>query len=290
MTDTALSLIAATLYAELPGDFISSRDAEAKAADDRDLATQIKALRKPSVAAWVVNLFARERGPQLAEALHLAADLREAQDELDAPTLAKLGRERRALTRRLAQNAAELATSRGERITATTLDAVERTISAAFFDPDAGSAVASGRLIRELDPSEAVDLGAAVGGGTPEAPSPPPVPADEVSARRERRAAERSLHDAEQARERAEREHAKAEKAQQDASAQVTQQDARVAALEKDLAQARKDAERARVEADAASSRTAASAAHLAGTEGAESEAKVALDALTDRARAIARD
>jgi DNA repair exonuclease SbcCD ATPase subunit len=280
MTDTALSTIAATLYAELPGDFISARDAQVKAASDRELGAQIKALRKPSVAAWVVNLFAQERAAQLAEALRLAEELREAQADLDAATLAKLGRERRTLTRRLAQNAAELATSRGERITASTLDAVERTISAAFFDPDAAAAVASGRLIRELDPSESVDLGAAVGGGTPEAPTPPAVPADEVSARRERRAAERALHDAEQARERAEREKKQAEKAHSDAAARVQSLEARVAALEEELAQTMKDAARARADADAATESGASAAAHLAEAARVEAAAKDALDAL----------
>lgn len=280
MTDTALSTIAATLYAGLPGDFVSARDARVKAADDRELAAQIKALRKPSVAAWVVNLFAQERTTQLAEALRLAEELREAQADLDAATLAKLGRERRTLTRRLAQNATELATSRGERITASTLDAVERTISAAFFDPDAAAAVASGRLVRELDPSEAVDLGAAVGGGTPEAPAPPAAPADEVSARRERRTAERALHDAEQARERAERDHKQAEKAHSDAAARVQQLDARVAELEKELAQTTKDAARARTAAGATAESEASAAGHLAEAERVESAAKDALDAL----------
>lgn len=280
MTDTALSTIAAKLYVELPGDFISARDAQMKVADDRELAAQIKALRKPSVAAWVVNLFAQERTSQLAEALRLAEDLREAQADLDAATLATLGRERRTLTRRLAQNAVELAASRGERITASTLDAVERTISAAFFDPDAAAAVASGRLVRELDPSDSVDLGAAVGGGTPEAPAPPVVPADEVSARRERRAAERALHDAEQVRERAERAQKQAEKAQRDAAARVQSLEARVAELEAELAQTVKDAERAHADLDGAEERRASADAHLSGAAQDETTAKAALDAL----------
>lgn len=280
MTDTALSTIAAKLYAELPGDFISARDAQMKVADDRELAAQIKALRKPSVAAWVVNLFAQERTSQLAEALRLAEDLREAQADLDAATLATLGRERRTLTRRLAQNAVELAASRGERITASTLDAVERTISAAFFDPDAAAAVASGRLVRELDPSDSVDLGAAVGGGTPEAPAPPVVPADEVSARRERRAAERALHDAEQSRERAERAQKQAEKAQRDAAARVQSLEARVAELEAELAQTVKEAERAHADLDGAEERRASADAHLSGAAQDETAAKAALDAL----------
>ncbi len=280
MTDTALSTIAAKLYVELPGDFISARDAQMKVADDRELAAQIKALRKPSVAAWVVNLFAQERTSQLAEALRLAEDLREAQADLDAATLATLGRERRTLTRRLAQNAVELAASRGERITASTLDAVERTISAAFFDPDAAAAVASGRLVRELDPSDSVDLGAAVGGGTPETPTPPAAPADEVSARRERRAAERALHDAEHLRERAERAQKQAEKSHRDAAARVQSLEARVAELEAELAQTVKEAERAHADLDRAEEHRASADAHLSGAAQDETAAKAALDAL----------
>lgn len=111
MTGPTFEEIAAELYAGPLEAFVSSRKARAAEAD-ASLAPRILALRKPSIAAWVVNVFAQERAVQLGEALTLARELREAQEDLDAVALAKLGRERRALTRKLAQAAGELASSR----------------------------------------------------------------------------------------------------------------------------------------------------------------------------------
>lgn len=80
MTDPSLTEIAAELYSAPPTEFVSTRDARAKQVADRQLASQVKALRKPSIAAWVMNLFATERSDRLAQALQLAEELREAQD------------------------------------------------------------------------------------------------------------------------------------------------------------------------------------------------------------------
>lgn len=280
MTDATLDTIAAELYASVPEDFVKTRDARAKESEDPDLAAAVKALRKPSVAAGVVNLFARERAEQLGEALQLAQELREAQADLDAPTLAKLGRERRALTHRLAQNAAELARARGERITPSTLDAVQQTISAAFFDPDAAAAVASGRLVRELEPSATIDLGAVVAGGAPGAPTVKAAPADEVGARRRRRGAEHALRDAEKVRARAQNEQQKAEKAHASAVAHAQQLIVRVAELEAELDQTRRDSEQAATDADAADERRSAAGEELAAAERAAARAQDALDQL----------
>ncbi|WP_047521301.1 hypothetical protein [Microbacterium sp. ZOR0019] len=213
MVDPTFEEIAAALYAGSPEAFVASRKDRASEVDDAELASRILALRKPSIAAWVVNVFARERAGQLGEALRLAAELREAQDELDAPALAKLGRERRALTRRLAETAAEIAGSRGERITPATQEAVERSISAAFFDPLAASAVASGRLLRALEPTaSATDIRDAVAGDIDSREAAPQRPTDELQERRARREAERRLAAAEKDQTAAERELAKQER------------------------------------------------------------------------------
>ncbi|MCK8467161.1 transposase [Microbacterium sp. KSW4-16] len=212
MVDPTFEEIAAALYAGSPEAFVASRKDRASEVDDAELASRILALRKPSIAAWVVNVFAQQRTGQLGEALRLAAELREAQDELDAPALAKLGRERRALTRRLAETAAEIAGSRGERITPATQEAVERSISAAFFDPLAASAVASGRLLRALEPTaSATDIRDAVAGDIDSREAAPQRPTDELQERRARRQAERRLAAAEKDQAAAERELAKQE-------------------------------------------------------------------------------
>lgn len=70
------------LYALPPEQFTAARDAAvtgAVAQQDRTLATTLKALRKPSIAAWVVNTLIREQAQLLDEVLALGTELAEAQ-------------------------------------------------------------------------------------------------------------------------------------------------------------------------------------------------------------------
>lgn len=281
MADPTFEEIAAELYAGPPEAFVSSRKARADSVDDRELATRIRALRKPSVAAWVVNVFAQERAVPLGEALQLAAELREAQDDLDAPALAKLGRERRALTRRLADMAAELAGSRGERITPATRDAVEGSISAAFFAPAAASAVASGRLVRAIEASASNDdIRDAVAGEIPELEPAPQRPPDELQARRVRRDAERQLASAEKEHKAAERELTMRDAALQELQTRATELAANVAELEAQLAKARAEAERVGEKLPQAKERRTEAAREADAAAGAVTRAQKALDKL----------
>lgn len=293
MTDDALVRIAGELYAGPLASFIAERNARAKDEDDPALSAAISAFRKPSLAAWVVNVFARERPDELGEALTLAAELRDAQADLDAPALAKLGRERRALTRRLAQEASELATARGGRITAATLDAVQQTISSAFFDEGASTAVASGRLIREIEASggDAVDVegvvaggaapgGAVVGVGVAGGRERGGTPADELAARRRRRRAEKVLADAADAVRAAERARDAADGAVGRAKRHVDELAAEVGDLEKRLVRARREADRARTDADTARNRADAAAADVRAASDALDAARADLDDL----------
>ncbi|KAA9135218.1 transposase [Microbacterium caowuchunii] len=158
--------IARELLAVPPSEFVSARKTRAAEESDPDLAAAVRALRKPLLSAWIVNLFGRERPDDLRQALELAARLRAAQAQLDAKELARLGRDRRRLVDALARNAAELAESRGERVSVATFDSVRETLNAAMFDPGAANAVASGRLLRPLEASAAApaDLADAVAG------------------------------------------------------------------------------------------------------------------------------
>lgn len=281
--DSELTDIAVMLYTGSPMDFVSARNARAADTDDPALAARIRALKKPSVAAWVVNVFAHERGPQLAEALQLAEELREAQADLDARALAQLGRDRRALTNRLAANAAELAETRGQRITASTREAVQQTISAAFFDPTAAAAVASARLVRELEPAGTfADIAdSIVGGGAPSAPTVTAKPLDEVKARRERRDAERAVREAEKAHDRVAREAATTDRALRDASVRVEELTRREQELDAELAKVRADATRARLAADRAETEQEALAQRVQEAEDDLRAAQEALDRLT---------
>ncbi len=204
------------------------------------------ALRKPSIAAWVVNVFAQERAGQLGEALALARELREAQDDLDAAALAKLGRERRLLDEgarsgrgragRVAGRARHTVDARGGRAE----------LSAAFFDPVAAAAVASGRLVRALAPSAtATDIRDAVAGDLPELEPLSPPAVDELRDRRARRDVERAIATAEKEQASAERELADRDAALRELRARKDELTARVSELEAQLSRARADLTRA---------------------------------------------
>ncbi len=142
------------LYAELPAEFIAARDARAKSVrsdGDEELYAQIKALRRPSAAAWLVNLLARsdEGFEQFSDLSHR---LRDAQTNLDAPTMKELGQERTRVVAELVERAVALANDADPkyRDTATIRDQVTSTLTAAVADPTAEAAVTSGRLVSPL--------------------------------------------------------------------------------------------------------------------------------------------
>ena len=203
-----LDAIAVELYALPPDDFTSARNARAAAAD-RSLAARVKTLRKPTAAAWAVDLLARDG--QLAEALELAGALREAQDDLDGAELARLSRQRRALVAALATQAVDLAAERGVSVSASARADVEKTINAAVMDAAAAAAVMTARLVRPLEASgfDAVDVSDAVGGSLPGVPDAPPPTRDDLAERRARKEAERAVREAERAAGEADRELAK---------------------------------------------------------------------------------
>jgi len=183
--------IADGLYALHPSAFTAARDARAKeqkAAGDGDLAAEVKALRKPSVAAWVVNLLVRREGGQVDQVLEVGAALRQAQEGMAADELKALTRQRRQLTAAVTQQARGLASEAGVRLTASVADQVEATLTAAMVDEDCGRAIRSGLLVGSLHATgvDEVDVAAAVAApdalgfeatavehGGPPAPGPP---------------------------------------------------------------------------------------------------------------------
>ena len=148
MTDGLLE-VADELYA-LPLDrFTPARDARAKEAKgDKDLVAALKALRKPSLAAWVVNLLVRREAEQVEQVLAVGAALREAQEGMDGAELRALTKQRRQLTAAVTAQARALAADEGVRVTQAVADQVEATLTAAMVDPEAARAVRSGLLVR----------------------------------------------------------------------------------------------------------------------------------------------
>ncbi len=231
--DTALDAIAVELYALSPEEFTAARNARA-AASDGALAARVKALRKPTVAAWAVDRLAREG--QLADALELAAALREAQDDLDAAELSRLGRQRRALVAALAKQAVELAKGAGVVVSAAARDDVEKTINAAVLDAAAAAAVMTGRLVKPLEAGafERDDLADALGGSVPGITEP--AVRDDLAERRARKAAEKAPREAERAANEAERELAKVEARRDKARERADHVGERIDDLRRDLA------------------------------------------------------
>lgn len=163
MTDPVLA-IADELYALPLADFTSRRDAIAKEHKGTELGARVKALKKASVAAWVVNLFVRRDPEQVAQLLDVGAALREAAASLDAAELRALTRQRRQLTSVLTVEARRLAREEGVKVTQAVADQVESTLTAAMVDPGAAAAVRSGLLVATLSATgvDAVDVAPAL--------------------------------------------------------------------------------------------------------------------------------
>lgn len=237
--DAGLDEIATELYALTPAEFTAARNARA-AASDPALAKRVKALRKPSVAAWAVNLLARDG--QLADAIELSAALREAQDDLDAAELSRLGAQRRQLVAALAKQAVGLASDAGVALSAGARDEVEKTVNAAVMDAAAAAAVLTARLVTtleagDIDPAALAD---AVGGSLPGAVEP--ARRDDLAERRARRAAEKAARDAERLANEAERELARVEARRAKAQERVDHVRERIDDLRRDLAALEADA------------------------------------------------
>ncbi len=113
-TDAAELLeIADDLYALSPGEFTPARDAKAKELKGTDLGRTVKTLKKPGIAAWVVNLLVRRESGQVDQLLSIGAALRDAQEAMSAGELRALTKQRRQVTAAVPQQARHLAVDAG---------------------------------------------------------------------------------------------------------------------------------------------------------------------------------
>jgi hypothetical protein len=160
---------ATALYALPVDDFTGARDArvkELRASGDKDLAAAVKALRKPTVAAWAVNLLVREREDLVRQVLEIGDSLREAQAGLAGDALRELSKQRRQVVAAVVTTARQLAQDEGVRLTGPVVDQVAATLQAALSDPDAADAVLAGCLAQPLSSTGVGSL------GLPDAPAP----------------------------------------------------------------------------------------------------------------------
>lgn len=174
--------VADELYGLPPEEFTAARNTRAKAAKDdgdRELAAAVTALRKPTAGAWLLNHLVRQHRGEVDAVLELGIRLRAAQGTLGAADLRALDAQRRQLTRAVAQQAVAIGVAVGRRVSAHVAADVEETLRSAMVDPDAGAALATGRLTDTFSATglEPVDLSRVVAlrGPTSRRSAPAPV-------------------------------------------------------------------------------------------------------------------
>lgn len=169
-----LDEVATELYGLEPDEFTARRDVLAKqvrvAGGGKQVADDIKALRRPTVVAWLANQMAREHPDEIGGLLDLGSALREATATLSGPELRELSRRRGAVVQALVRQARALAAERGRPVTETVSRELEETFTAALAEPDTAQVLAQGRLTTGLSHS-----GFTPGTSTRGAPSAPPT-------------------------------------------------------------------------------------------------------------------
>jgi hypothetical protein len=169
----SLEQVADELYGLAPGEFTEARDALVKrlrADKERELANQVKGLRRPTVAAWALNQLVRNRRKDVGALLAAGEELREAQEQLveggDRSAFQRAAAKERELVAKLARDAASLAAEAGVGSSQGLEEKLISTLHAAALDEETAAELGAGRVLRER---QAV---AGFGGGFDVAPAP----------------------------------------------------------------------------------------------------------------------
>ena len=148
------------LYSLPLEEFVSARDKaarELRTAGDRAEAERLKALRKPTLAAWAVNQLARRERMKLRALLQAGEQVRNAQGKLvrggSVEGLQQADERLAEVITDLSRTAAKLLRDDGHPATHTTLERVSRTLRAAALDEAHNDALERGTLTSELDPA-----------------------------------------------------------------------------------------------------------------------------------------
>lgn len=138
------------LYGLPPEEFTAARNTAAKQAKsdgDAELSDKVKALAKPTVAAWMANQLARERADELESLSLLGEQMREATASMDGARLRELTPRRHSEVDALVKDATKLS---GRKVSADVTQKLRETLDAALIDPAAAQAVRSGQLTSAL--------------------------------------------------------------------------------------------------------------------------------------------
>ncbi|MGC5661305.1 hypothetical protein ACN261_13025 [Micromonospora sp. WMMD723] len=149
------SELARQLYRTPPDRFVAARDAavvEARRAGDPGTARRIAGWKRPTVAAWLVNLLALDRPDLVADLGPLAEALRTAQRDLKGPRLRELSAQRRELVAALVTEVRRIAADLPDAPPAARLPLaeVEATLHAALADTAVAEQVRAGRLLKAV--------------------------------------------------------------------------------------------------------------------------------------------
>jgi hypothetical protein len=293
MDDEALTAIAQRLYGLRPEEFTRARDAEAKQAKadgDRAAAAAIAALRRPSLAAWLVNALMRDRPAEIEQLIGLGEALATAQRGLAGDEVRALGRQRQQLLAAMGRQARALARELGHPVSDDVGQEVEQTLGAAMVDPAVAEAVRSGRL---TSPTSYAGLGLGEEEPAPRrhlsaVPSAPATAASATTSRatKPRAANRRSAAEPDPERDRLEQERRDEEARRREVEARRREEERRAA----ELAEAREEEREAHEALTAALETSRAAQARLDDAEHAEEDARRRIADLQEQLRRAEAD
>lgn len=255
----------------LPADaFTKARDELARtlrAAGDRDGAAQVKALRRPTLAAWALNQLARRDAEGLRRLRECGERLATEQQRVmsgQPNDLRAAQAERRMLTDELVRHVLTALEEAGAAADPHA-DAVRGALDAVALDAESGQAVLAGRLA--APPSPPAGFGALMAvapaptddpaPAPPQDPAPPPPPDDRQQRLADSRARLLSARD-----------HARSTREESDdATARARRAADEVARLERELSEARERRRAAQADAQAAANRADDAAQAVIGYE-----------------------
>jgi hypothetical protein len=148
------------LYRLPPDEFVAARDAaarELRSAGDRAAADRVRALRKPTVAAWALNQAVRAVPGPADELVAVAQDVREAQERAltggDATALREAARRKRDAIQALTAAASRVLTTAGRDARAQAV-AISSTLEAAASDPTVAAVLRAGCIAGDPVPED----------------------------------------------------------------------------------------------------------------------------------------
>jgi hypothetical protein len=255
----------------------------------REEASEVAALRKPSVAAWVVNQLVRTQRKGLQSLFAAGDDLARAQEQAAAgkgggDAMREATHRQRDAVRELLEAAEGLLGSDGHGVSQATMEHVGETLRAAANDPDARQQVAGGCLTRELR-FIGVGIGVSAPSSVTREPSAKTIPKQDTAPSRGTDNRPTGRPDRRKAKDKTEAE-ARAAEAARNAEAERVAARERAAAIKtarRTEAEARRAATRADTELAAAQARQHEAAASL-------QEAETSLSEAAERAKGAAAE